>query len=300
MAEPISTTTTTESPIAGAPAELIGGAIASNGAASFPTHGFSREHPKLPSSDELIFDDGIPMDSPRHHSQMDLLIETLRLHWADRQDFFVGGNNFVYFSPDQVKTEDYRGPDFYVVLDVDRTRERKGWVVWEEEKTPDVVIELLSESTADFDRTGKKEIYRTRLGAPEYFWYDPFSGELAGFELVGGDYVEIAPDERGRLVSRKLGVALARWEGEFQDLMGTWARWETLEGSLLPTKDEVAERERRRAEHERNRAEQERRRAEREHNRAQQAESRAEQERQRAALFAAKLREMGIDPETLK
>jgi Uma2 family endonuclease len=38
-----------------------------------------------------------------------------------------------------------------VVLDVPR-RERKSWVVWEEEKAPDVVIELLSESTAKKDK----------------------------------------------------------------------------------------------------------------------------------------------------
>jgi len=48
-------------------------------------------------------------------------------------------------------------------------------VVWEEGKAPDVIIELLSESTATQDKTVKKEIYQNQMRFPEYFWYDPFN-----------------------------------------------------------------------------------------------------------------------------
>ena len=241
------------------------------------------------------------MDSPRHRLQMELLIETLNLHWADRQDFYVGGNMFVYFSPDQVKTEDFRGPDFFVVLGVDRTRERRGWVVWEEgDKPPDVVIELLSDSTADFDKKQKKEIYRTRLGAPEYYWYDPFSAELAGFAGSSRAYLPLQPDARDRIISPAMGLALARWEGKYQDITATWLRWETLDGQLLPTNSECRQQEHERAEQEHERAKQAAQRAKQADQRAEQEHERAEQERQRAELLAAKLRELGIDPETLK
>ena len=84
----------------------------------------------------LPYDDGIPMETPRHRFQMNLLIESLDVRWADRDDFYVGGNMFVYFSPDQVRSHDFRGPDLFVVLDVTR-RERKSWVVWQEGKGPD-------------------------------------------------------------------------------------------------------------------------------------------------------------------
>lgn len=57
-----------------------------------------------------------------------------------------------------LRNEDYRGSDMFVVLDVPR-KERKSWVLWEEEKAPDVVIELLSESTAQKDKEEKKLIY---------------------------------------------------------------------------------------------------------------------------------------------
>ena len=52
---------------------------------------------------------------------------------------------FVYFSLEQVQNRDFRGPDFFVLLDVPR-REHESWVVRQEGKGPDVVIELLSES----------------------------------------------------------------------------------------------------------------------------------------------------------
>jgi Uma2 family endonuclease len=213
-----------------------------------------------PTEDELLYDDGVPMETERHVLQIYLLMEPLKLHWADRQDFFVGGNMFVYFSPEQVRNYDFRGPDVFVALGVSR-RERKSWLVWQEGKGPDVVIELLSDSTAAKDKTEKKEIYQDRLRVPEYFWFDPFGGELAGFALRAGKYVPLKPDAQGHLTSRRLQLSLTRWQGKFQDVEAQWLRWATLEGQILPTQEEVAEQERQRAEQERQRAEQERQRA---------------------------------------
>jgi hypothetical protein len=47
---------------------------------------------------ELITDDGEPMESAWHRSQMNLLIEVIRYHWRDRTDYYVGGNMFIYYS----------------------------------------------------------------------------------------------------------------------------------------------------------------------------------------------------------
>jgi Uma2 family endonuclease len=199
-----------------------------------------------PTEDELPSSDGMPMETERHVLQMYLLIETLRAHWAERTDVFVGGNMFVYFSPDQVRRHDFRGPDVFVVQGVEK-RERKSWVVWQEGKGPDVVIELLSESTAERDKQEKKEIYQERLRVPEYFWYDPFSGEWAGFGLHQGRYDPIVEDEQERLISRELGLALVRWEGVYNGVSARWLRWATLEGSLLPTPEELAQQARQQA-----------------------------------------------------
>jgi Uma2 family endonuclease len=192
-----------------------------------------------PTEDELPCDDGVPMETERHALQLQLLMDPLRLFYADRQDAYVGGNMFIYFSLEQVRHQDFRGPDFFAVLGVPK-RERKSWVVWQEGKGPDVVIELLSDSTAAQDKGEKKDIYQDRLRVPEYFWFDPFSGEWAGFSLRCGGYEALAEDGQGRLVSRRLGLALVRWEGVYQEVEARWLRWSTLAGALLPTSQEVA------------------------------------------------------------
>lgn len=197
-----------------------------------------------PTEDELPYSDGVPMESQLHILQMNLLIEPLEVLWADRPDVFVGGNMFIYFSLEQVRNQDFRGPDVFVVLGVPK-RLRKSWVVWEEQKGPDVVIELLSESTAAVDKGKKKQIYQDQLRVPEYFWYDPFTEELAGFSLQHGVYEPIVPDTQGRLMSQVLKLMLIRWEGMYREVHARWLRWATLEGVVLPTK---AEQERQRAE----------------------------------------------------
>ncbi|MGH9843741.1 MAG: Uma2 family endonuclease [Blastocatellia bacterium] len=275
---------------------------------------------RLPTQHELPYDDGEPMESDRHVLQMVLLIETLRRHWEKRETGYCAGNMFVYFSPEQLKNRDFRGPDFFVVRDAPRG-ERKSWVVWDEKLRPDVVIELLSESTAEFDKHEKKEVYQNELRVPDYFWYDPFSGELAGFTLKDGVYQPLDPDEQGRLIIPSLGLALVRREGTYKDLEVTWLRFETQDGQLLLHDGEMAqmemdhaflekaraeqekaraEQEKARAEQEKARAEQEKAHAKREKAHAKREKARAEREKARAELLAAKLRELGIDPDALK
>jgi Uma2 family endonuclease len=205
-----------------------------------------------PTQAELPYDDGVPMESQRHKLQMDILIDALTLWLAERPDGYVGGNMFVYFSMAQVRNQDFRGPDFFAVLGVPKG-ERKSWVVWEEERAPDVVIELLSESTARADKNEKKLIYQNQLRVPEYFWFAPFNpDDFAGFSLQQGAYHPLNLSERNQLVSRTLGLGLQRWQGVYKDVETTWLRWANLTGELLPTAEENG---RQRAEQERLRAE---------------------------------------------
>lgn len=85
---------------------------------------------------------------------MELLINGLTPWLAQRSNGYVRGNMFVYFSIAQVRNQDFREPDFFAVLGIPK-KKRKSWVVWEEEKAPDVVIELLSKSTAQLDKNEK-------------------------------------------------------------------------------------------------------------------------------------------------
>ncbi|MBW4641854.1 MAG: Uma2 family endonuclease [Goleter apudmare HA4340-LM2] len=191
-----------------------------------------------PSQAELPYDDGIPMESPRHKAQMDLLIDAF-IPWLElREDGFVGGNMFVYYSLAQVRNKDFKGPDFFVVLGIPKG-ERRSWVVWEEGKAPDVVIELLSDSTAPADKNEKKLIYQNQMRVPEYFWYDPFNpDDWAGFSIQQGVYQPITANAQNQLVSQSLGLALQLWSGNYKGIDATWLRWATLEGELLPTPEE--------------------------------------------------------------
>jgi Uma2 family endonuclease len=254
------------------------------------------ENPPMPPSD-LIFDDGEPLESNRHRIAMNVLIRSLEQAWADRSDFFTGGNMFVYYSSTQARNRDFRGPDFFAVLDVDGSKVRQGWVVWEEDgRYPDVIVELMSPSTAEVDKRIKKDIYERTFKTRDYFVFDPFDpNSLQGWHLDANQcYQPLVPNERGWLWCQTLDFWLGTWEGTIDREPAMWLRFYDSSGNLvlLPEETAVAI-----AEQERQRAEQERQRAEQESQRAEQESQRAEQERQRADRLAAQLRTMGINPD---
>ncbi|MGL5192949.1 MAG: Uma2 family endonuclease, partial [Chroococcales cyanobacterium] len=97
------------------------------------------EIPIFPPGD--LWSEEPPVESYRHLKQLLLLLACLERFWKNRQDFFVAANMSVYYSTRQRKSEEMRGPDFFVVLNTER-RERKSWVIWEEEgKYPNFIIE---------------------------------------------------------------------------------------------------------------------------------------------------------------
>ncbi|NEO53365.1 MAG: hypothetical protein F6K54_09895 [Okeania sp. SIO3B5] len=235
--------------------------------------------PPMPPTD-LIFDDGELLESKRHRIAMNLLIDSLYQHWSDRTDFFAGGNMFIYYSSAQARNRDYKGPDFFVVLDVDGKTDRQGWVVWEEEgRYPDMIVELTSSSTASVDIGKKKDIYERTFRTPNYFIFNPFDRKsLKGWRLQNKKYQELQQDDRGWLWCEELELWLGTWEGTILQESAVWLRFYDSEGNLVLLPGEVAEQERQRAEQE---------------------SQRAEQERQRAERLAAKLKELGVDPDSV-
>ena len=181
-----------------------------------------------------LYSDEPPLETYLHLQQMMLLIKCLDWLWRDRQDFFAAGNLTIYYSPQQKKSEKFRGPDFFVVLGTER-KPRKSWVVWEEEgKYPNVIIEILSPKTAKSDRGLKKQIYQDTFRTPDYFWFDPDTLEFQGFQLIQGQYQELQPNQEGRLWSQQLGLYLG--------IHNSQLRFFTNQGELVLTPEEVAER----------------------------------------------------------
>ncbi|MBH8566188.1 Uma2 family endonuclease [Nostoc sp. CENA67] len=215
----------------------------------------------FPPSD--LYSDEPPLETELHLRQIILLLTCLEWLWRDRNDFYAAGNLTIYYSPHQRKSKDFRGPDFFVVLGCER-KTRKSWVVWEENgKYPNVIVEIISQSTANTDRGLKKQIYQDIFRTPDYFWFDPYTLEFAGYHLVDGEYQPLQASGQGHLWSHQLGLYLGIHEGLL--------RFFTPGGELVPTPEETAE----------------------------QAEQRAQQEAEKAERLAAKLRELNIDPDTI-
>ncbi|MCP4360505.1 MAG: Uma2 family endonuclease [Chloroflexi bacterium] len=148
---------------------------------------------------------------------MNLLIDVVRHRWRDRQDFFTGGNMFVYYSMNQVRNRDYKGPDFFVVKDIDGSFPRQKWVVWEEDASfPNVIVELMSESTKDEDLGPKKKLYERTFKMPDYFCYDPDGRQLYGWHLEGQRYAPLEADENGRLIPTEAEAEREKAEAESQ------------------------------------------------------------------------------------
>jgi Uma2 family endonuclease len=240
---------------------------------------------QMPDARQLLSDEP-EMESSLHYMQLLLLVTCLELAWQDRQDFFIGANLTIYFSRQQLKNRNFREPDFFLVKNTER-RHRNSWVVWEEDgKYPDLIIELLSESTANVDRLVKRNLYAERFHTPEYFYFSPETLEFAGFRLHLDQYQPIIPNEKGWLCSEVLGLFLGIYEKQL--------RYFSIEGSLLPTPQEAI-----RIEIDKGLA-----MYQQEKVRAIQAEQNAEQERLRAMQaelklqqLRAKMRKLGIELE---
>ncbi len=91
-------------------------------------------------------------------------------------------------------------PDMLVAFNVDRAvyRARNGYVISEQGKPPDFVLEIGSRSTGRRDTVDKRVIYAD-LGIPEYWRFDEtghyHGARLAGDRLSDGRYEPITIDE---------------------------------------------------------------------------------------------------------
>lgn len=197
---------------------------------------------EIPPSD--LWSDEPPLESDLHRQQIDLLIDCINWWWRERNNFYASGNLTIYYSPDQIKSRDFRGPDFFVVLGTER-KPRKSWVLWAEQgKYPNVIVEILSDSTAAIDRGLKKQLYQDTFRTPDYFWFDPNSLEFAGFHLVDGQYQPIEPNSEGWLWSQQLELYLGIQEQKLRlftnekQLMFTEAEYERQQKELAQQRAE--------------------------------------------------------------
>jgi Uma2 family endonuclease len=202
--------------------------------------------------------------------------------YRDDPNVFVAGDLLWY--PVEGKPKTRKAPDAMVAFG--RPKGYRGsYKQWEEGGiAPQVVFEVLSPGNRAGEMERKFQFYE-RYGVEEFYIYDPDNGDLVGWLRVGETLEEI-PDMNG-FESPRLKIRFQPGEGpDNLKIFGS-------DGEPFATYLEVItqrETERRRAEAERQRAEAERQRAEAER-------QRAEAERQRADRLAARLRELGVEPD---
>lgn len=166
--------------------------------------------PALPASQMHYPEtDGKPMaETDVHRKAMQDTIETLTDFFRTAPDVYVSGNLLLYYEAGNPAAS--TAPDVFVARGITKAQ-RRTYKLWEEGRAPTVVIEFTSRSTRLEDLGNKRYLYAS-LGVQEYFLCDPL-GEyldppLQGYELVDGEYIRLAADGTGSLLSQSLGLRL--------------------------------------------------------------------------------------------
>ena len=230
-----------------------------------------------PQIDELVIEDDTPVDNFFSAKLQRMLIEILYSSWAnlgmDRP--FVADADIGIFS--SVRRPPIV-PDVFVSMDVEapqdfREKKNRTYLVWEFGKSPDVVIEIVSNKVGN--ELGSKLQDYARLGVTYYVVFDPLQqlGDkiLHVFGLTQGEYEQLE-----QLWLDRIGLGLTLWEGTFEDVTATWLRWCDRDGQLLPTGAE---------------------RAAQAEAKTTEAEAKASAAEAKAAKLAEQLRALGVDPD---
>ena len=190
----------------------------------------------VPRKVEYPTSDGKPMaETPLHRDVMIDLIRTLEGYYAGDPMTYVSGNMLMFF--EEGNRRRHLSPDVFVTRGIPK-KDRENYLMWEEGKGPDLVIEVTSKSTRREDRQKKRDLYRDVLGVVEYFLFDPLAEylrpPLQGYRLIDGDYAPIGPVD-GRLPSAVTGLRLEAAGSSLRLYSPALGRW-------LPTaEDRVAE-----------------------------------------------------------
>jgi Uma2 family endonuclease len=192
----------------------------------------------------LPSEDGVPLETQWHLSQMHLLIESLAWHWRDRSDSFVGGNMFVYWDEELARNKYFRGPDVFAVKDgVVPKGLRDFWEVWNENgRFPDLIVELISRSTRKNDLTTTKQVYEESFNTPLLVAYDPDPKEFFVWRKKEDRFHRVPADEHGRYRLADIDLWIGPWHGSYMGHETDWIRFFDANGELvmLPVEAERA------------------------------------------------------------
>jgi Uma2 family endonuclease len=226
------------------------------------------DHTQLPDKD------GMPVRNTLEPYQSALLTEsltpTLNIQYP-AADYYIGQDTGIYWRETNPPERGCKAPDWYLVLGVPHLLDgvmRRSYVLWQELIWPLLTLEYVSgDGTEERDRTpweGKYWVYENVIGTSYYGIYEPERGVVELYQRVGPRFQPMQPNGHGRYPIPVLGVELGIWEGNVGGYEMPWLRWWDAQGQLLRSPVELAA-----------------------------------EESERAERFAAKLRELGVDPNSL-
>ena len=253
-----------------------------------------------------------------HHLARNGNVHHLAKHLGNEDTTLVEGDRYVVVRPTRGMAGSHY-PDMIVAFDVDPAlyKDNNGYVIDEQGKPPDFVLEIASRHTGHVDVGVKREAYEA-LGITEYWRFDEtgkYHGtRLAGDRLEGGRYepIEVKWESEGVLQGYSAALDLnLRWEhGRFvMNDPRTNRRIATFEDERAGRMQERAGRMRERAAREQAEAGQMQAEAEREQERAgrmqeraarEQAEAREMQEQAAREQAEARLREVQAELRRLR
>jgi Uma2 family endonuclease len=212
----------------------------------------------------------LPPEGDAHRVPRKRALEALDEYYRRRgRSVYLSSELPVYY-PD----EPMFAPDLIAVLDVE-PHEREKWVVSAEGRGLDFVLEVHVSGDRFKDLEANVTRY-ARLAIPEYFVFAPRRQRLLGYALSADrTYAALVP-QGGLWRSTVLGLDLGLDEGQLRFYADT---------APLPDARELIDRLATMVDGAVSRAEDEARRA--------------EDEERRAERYAAKLRELGVDPDSL-
>jgi Uma2 family endonuclease len=227
-----------------------------------------------PDHTQLPHKDGKPVNNAQEHPQSRLLTGSIEPTLMKRHPdgrYFIGEDVGIYFRLTDPPLSGCRAPDWFYVPDVEPTvggQFRGSFVLWRERGAPVLVIEYaVGDAPEERDttpETGKFWIYEQAIRVPYYAIFEIETGNLDVYQLVAGSYQRLEPNAHGRVLIPPVGLELGVWDGRYGQNEAHWLRWWDEQGNVLPSPEE-----------------------------------REKRQHERAERLAAKLREMGVDPDQI-
>ncbi|NEQ37932.1 MAG: Uma2 family endonuclease [Okeania sp. SIO3I5] len=274
---------------------------------------------RLPTMEELPYSDGKPVDSELQLAIADLLRSVLVNIWGNRYDWFFGVNMGWYYSPNEKAI----APHGFLSLGVERIKGenlRLSYVTWEENwVVPSLAIEVVSR-TPEEEYKRKKRKY-AEYGVLYYVIYAPMregKQQLALYRLNREGKYEL--QEENPMWMPEIGLGIGTEVGTFQGVTREWLYWYDQLGNRYSSPEETLQQEQEarllaeqcleQAKFQGQQEQEARLLAEFQRQQEpaarllaeqclEQVEQQAELQRQQVEKMAARLRELGIDPDQL-